>query len=621
MLFGPIFNREVVLTPRRPQHFINRTVYGVAIFVLMSTAWLVVTGSQWIRTVSDMSRFGGLLFALLAPLQLAILSFLAAVRTANSVALEKDKKTLVLLLMTRLTNRELILGKLFASCLEVLTLLLISVPPFALITLLGGVSYHQVGAAFLVTAVTVIAAGSLGCMIGYWREKTFQTLAITALGLVGWVGSLEAVNWIAGSAVLYGRPVSQWLIGFSPIRAILETTKPMDSEKWLEFPGNGVLLYLVFGSLLAGIWNAIGIARVRVWNPNKEAQPRGQEEESGGAIWGQVEAGATEDTLKEMRKRELAEAQAGHVDSGNRAFTAKSREVWDNPILWRETSTWAYGRKVVVIRAIYLLLAIGVGIALYGAIQAERARPYTIDNLSIMPQTAKPLGPFFLLSLVILNALAVTSITNERDGGALDLLLVTDLTPREFLFGKIAGVAYATKEMILAPLALCLMLWWYRGVGLESLIYLLLGLVVMNLFVIVLGIHCGMTYANSRSAIGVSLGSVFFLFLGVVTLLVMMVSFAGSFQTQLAPFLAFILGGSTGLFAAWGVRNPSPAIALASVALPFATFFAVTSFLLEQPLQVFIVMASAYAFTVLAMLMPALGEFDFAMGRSKGGGE
>ncbi len=60
----------------------------------------------------------------------------------------------------------------------------------------------------------------------------------------------------------------------------------------------------------------------------------------------------------------------------------------------------------------------------------------------------------------------------------------------------------------------------------------------MNAFVIMLGVHCGMIYANSRSAIGVSLGTVFFLFLGVVTLLVLMVSFSGSFQTQLVPFLA-----------------------------------------------------------------------------------
>ncbi len=53
---------------------------------------------------------------------------------------------------------------------------------------------------------------------------------------------------------------------------------------------------------------------------------------------------------------------------------------------------------------------------------------------------AWPLAFFFLVSLVLVNALAVTSITNERDGQALDLLLVTDLSPNEFMFGKLGGV-------------------------------------------------------------------------------------------------------------------------------------------------------------------------------------
>ena len=159
---------------------------------------------------------------------------------------------------------------------------------------------------------------------------------------------------------------------------------------------------------------------------------------------------------------------------------------------------------------------------------------------------------FFLVSLVIINALAVNSVTNERDGNALDLLLVTDITPSEFVFGKLAGVLWLCREMILLPFFLCGYLWWTGGISGENLVYTIGGLIVMDLFVTTLGLHCGMVYANSRSAIGVSLGVVFFLFLGVVTCLMMMISFSGSFQTQLPPFLLFVLGGGIGLFvAAW----------------------------------------------------------------------
>ena len=151
MLVGPIFTRELVTAPRRPQHFVYRGVYGTAIFVLMCTAWLVLAGTQIIRTVGDMARFGSILFLILAPLQLALMTFLAALRSASGVSQEKDKKTMLLLLMTRLSNHELVLGKLFASLLDVFVMLATAAPIFMLLTLFGGVSLAQVARVFAVT--------------------------------------------------------------------------------------------------------------------------------------------------------------------------------------------------------------------------------------------------------------------------------------------------------------------------------------------------------------------------------------------------------------------------------------------------------------------------------------
>ena len=163
----------------------------------------------------------------------------------------------------------------------------------------------------------------------------------------------------------------------------------------------------------------------------------------------------------------------------------------------------------------------------------------------------------------------------------------------------------------------CLALYIAGALTTEKLLYLLVGLGVMDVFVITLGVHSGMNYANSKTAIGVSLGSVFFLFLGVVTLILFMISFSGSFQTQLAPFLAFIVGGSVGLFVALGIRNPSSAIGWASLLLPFATFFAITNFLVDHVAAAFLVTAATYGFTTAAMLVPALYEFDIARGRGR----
>ena len=81
------------------------------------------------------------------------------------------------------------------------------------------------------------------------------------------------------------------------------------------------------------------------------------------------------------------------------------------------------------------------------------------------------------------------------------------------------------------------------------------GAAVLYLFVAVLGMHAGMNYDNSRTAIATSLGTVFFLFLGVATCMRIMTAFSGSFQAQLQPFLAFMIGGGVGLYVALGAQK------------------------------------------------------------------
>lgn len=613
MFIGPVFTREIVTTPRRARLYVYRSVYAIALFVLMCTAWLILAGTQVVRNVGDLAHFGATLFQGLSLLQLLLTVFFAALTSAAAVSQEKDRRTLILLLITRLTNSELVLGKLLASLLNVLVMLATALPIFMLISLFGGVSFAQVGWVFAVTGLTALTAGSLGSTIALWREKTFQTLALTAMALVPWL-----LLWFPlqmGGGEMLGFSSQWWASALSPLGALFAAAQPATLA---GSPDAGMWPVYAFFMLSAGLLvllNGVAIWRVRIWNPSREVRrgaTRGEAQES---IWG-----VHHDLAEADRQRhESAEAaRREHVDSQLRSGQlagGKTREVWDNPILWREVCTWAYGRKVIAIRIAYLVIFAALAVAVHFALGQSQSG--TADA-ALMPAAAWPLMPLLFLSLVIVNALAVTAITSERDGQALDLLLATDLSPKEFVFGKLGGVLWVTKEMVLLPMLLAGYVWWSGAMSLENLAYLIGGLAVMNAFVAMLGLHCGMIYANSRTSISVSLGAVFFLFLGVVTCIFMMISFSGSFQVQLAPFLAFILGGGVGMYVSLGIRNPSPAIFVASLCVPFATFYAIVSFLLENSLAVFIVMTSAYGFSTAAMLIPALFEFDVAMGRTTG---
>lgn len=578
MLFGPLFHRELAIAPRRTRLYLARTVYTVLFLILTATAWLILSGSQLVQDTGDMARFGKMLFTILAPLQLVLAMFFAALFSAGNVSQEKDRNTLVLLLMTRMNRAELVLGKLAASMVHLLSNFLATLPIFGMILCFGGVDERQIGQCLGITLATILWSGSLGTVMAFWREQTFQAISMTVLFLVVWlaVGEVLASGWLGESWL--GIPISQWAVTCSPWRAILQTT--VSGEGASGFP------LLATGMSVAVLgW---GMLRIRAWNQGEASR---REEKP-------TLAGNVVEETEEEKVRETTLPQS-------------HRPMWNNPILWREMRTRAYGRRAFLVRLAYGAIFLMAALATHQALNDFHLTFYQ-ENREAAGFALQMLLPLSLLSLVLVNAQAVTAITGERDKRAIDLLLVTDLTPKEIVFGKLGGIFYNTREMVVLPLA---MIGYFYGRGIFSLeisFYLWGGLLTLFLFSAMLGIHSGMTYAASRSAIGVSLGTLFFLFVGVAVCLRMMLSLSHSFQAQLQPFLAFMVGGGVAMYLALGARNPSSAIGLASFGCPFATFYAISALMMNYTLGVFLVIAVTYGFTTAAMLIPAISEFDIA---------
>jgi len=545
------------MAPRSRGVFVARAVYCGALLGIIATCWLVVTGSQAVSTAGDTARFAATLLRILAPLQLALAMLAAALTAATAVSLEKDRRTLELLLVSRLSDAQLVAGKLAGSLVRVLLLLVAAVPVFAIAAAFGGVTAGQLARAFLATAAAAVAAASIANAVAFWRDTTFQALALTAFFLAAWIGVGEAVAVRDGAALA---------ACVSPARAVLAALAPTGGRELLPF-------LAVCGGVLVVV-TTVAVALVRTWNTARE-----QRRLAGGAV-------------------------------SPRALRRRVREVWSNPVLWREVCTRAHGRTMLFIRVAWFVLFVVAVTGLAGEARAERPDRMLIA-VAVIPMT--------LASLLAVAALATTSITTERDRGAFDLLLVSDLEPGEFVWGKLCGVLIAAREIVALPLLLCLALVPLGLVSPEHGIYLALGLAVLLFFAAVLGLYAGLSHHGSRQAVAVALGTVAFLFVGVATAMRIMVAFGGSFQLQLAPFLAVIVGGAVGLYAALAARNPSPAIGWAAASLPALTFIAITGFLQGGTLQVFLVVAAAYGFATLALLVPAIGAFDLLTGRTTSG--
>ncbi len=599
---GPIFDREWNTLPRnaRPQWL--RGAWIGLFTVIALTCWLSTT--EWNRPSSylDISRLSPLIFQVFTTVQLVILVFFAALAAASAVALEKDRRTFLLLLITDLSDKEIVLGKILGSLLPLMQLPLAVLPLQLLLVAAGGVGLKQVLIATAITWAAMLAGGGLGGLMALWRERTFPALALTALGIVLYLLATRAVAYLPGM----GNASNNWLItALDPIEALRVVLDPSGVS-----PSNGyegLLAHLGWMLILASALLGAGVVMLRSWNPSGE--PIMQRE-------------APSEAPEEETDRMKAHSGPG-----------KPRPVFGNPILWRETQTRAYGRRPLIIQLGYLLV---LGLILYGALLP------ILTGEKVPFAAAYGLVPVAVLSLLLVTAQAVTAITSEKDLGALDLLLVTDLTAPEFVFGKLLGVLRNTLLYIVPPLLLA---GFYGYMGLlaspparypelstsmnaSALLCLLGGAAVVFAFTMVLGIHIALRARNSRGAILTGLGAVFFLTVGtLVTIALILVN--GRFEYQWASFLGFLAAGIGGLWWVLNGERPSNALTLAAWLCPLAVFYAAANLVVGKPgtmetgdpLIPFLVVGGSFGFAIAAMLVPLLSEFDVAMGRTSGGAD
>ena len=131
MVAGPIFEREVLTTPRRLSHYMMRSGFVAGLLILFYSIRQATVGFQDVLFAGDVASLSALSFRVFALLQLTLGLFFATVFSASVVTQEKDRKTLILLLMTDLRDHELAIGKLLSSLLNVGVLLATSWPVFA----------------------------------------------------------------------------------------------------------------------------------------------------------------------------------------------------------------------------------------------------------------------------------------------------------------------------------------------------------------------------------------------------------------------------------------------------------------------------------------------------------
>jgi ABC-type Na+ efflux pump permease subunit len=640
---GPIIAREVLTAPRPLRYYMWRASFVCFLFILLWTAWQSIVGWQNVIEVGVLARFGAVIYWMFAMLQLTLMLFFAPLFTAAAVSYEKDRRTFTLLMMTDLSDLEIVLGKLVAGLLNILTILGASLGLLSFCAFFGGISFGQIVNLFLVTAASGVAGGALGLLIALWRDRTFQSISLTILMVVFSVAGVELFRVFYPKLEFMQVPVVEVL---NPYRAMLAVLYPQTNQ-YTGVVRTSSLVYIGCRLTFAAALVAFGTWKLRKWNPGhnepRELREVGEVEEietlveinehaalesvsaatSSSAAVGAattavvrrptaVDAASASSALANGSPHEPGPTTGLHVPRRTHRRTARKqrayRHAWANPILWRELMTRAYGAKPLIIKGCYVLLfALGMGLFFYEGYGLENPLRSTLGLV--------PIG-LAILSLIMVNAQGVTALTSERDTGALDLLLVSELSPKEFIYGKLYGILYNTKEMIVLPVLTAVAMWFLRMLSGENLILFVIDFVLLCHFSAMLGLHSAITYTSSQRAVANSLATIFFLMVGILLCAFLIVLNRQEFGRQLLSFMIFIGAGSVALFGSLGSKNPSHAIALVALLTPFWTFYCIISLVHGDIMAAFLVSAGLYGFAILAMLVPAVGDFDIALGRT-----
>lgn len=132
------------------------------------------------------------LYIFVASIEFVMILVIMPALTSGSISGERERQTLNLLLTTRMTPADIVVGKLLASLSTVLLLVVSSFPVLALVFIYGGVTVWDIALVFITFLSTALLTGSIGiCCSSVFKRTTIATaasycaIAVLMLGTTG----------------------------------------------------------------------------------------------------------------------------------------------------------------------------------------------------------------------------------------------------------------------------------------------------------------------------------------------------------------------------------------------------------------------------------------------------
>jgi ABC-type transport system involved in multi-copper enzyme maturation permease subunit len=399
---GPVFAYEWITSSRRWQSYAVRSCFVAALLCALLVV-RVSTNAPAATTLRGLARMAELFFLAISGTQLAIVLLVAPAATAGAICLDRARGTLSHMLMTDLSDGEIVLGKLGARLVPVLGLLACLLPVMELLALLGGVDPAALVGGFAVSLGVAVLGCSLAMFFSLWVSKTHEALMGTYAVWSLWLLAGPMFDLVASRiGPIWGRPprtADPFFLALAPYWWPSSVT------------GSDYVSFLGVTVSLSGILAGIAVLRLRPV------------------------------CLREKVAKRPRTGAASRVLGLWRSLYGKvpwlSTSLDGNPVLWREWHRSRPSRWSLCIAGAFAgmsLLGSMFVIVWPGGVACAWVNAFQVS-----------------IGFLLLSVVATTSLAEERARGSLDLLLSTPLSTKQIVLGKWLGAYRMVPLMAIMP--------------------------------------------------------------------------------------------------------------------------------------------------------------------------
>lgn len=201
-MINPVYKNEMKASVRSIRLFLILLAFNGILAALSFLAFAgIINQSRYFGRISGLTN----IYSTMAYIELTMFMLIIPTITAGSITGEKERKTLDLLLTSKMTSFSIILGKLEASIQMVKILAISSLPVLSIVFIFGGIRWWDLFILLLTLMITGFFLGSIGIFFSTISRRTTTATVLTYFTIIilvfGTYGGLIFVEYLDGNSM------------------------------------------------------------------------------------------------------------------------------------------------------------------------------------------------------------------------------------------------------------------------------------------------------------------------------------------------------------------------------------------------------------------------------------